>query len=71
MAQTLNIIQIIVAIILIVVVLVQQRGTSLGGAFGGQGDVYASRRGLEKTLFITTIILGVIFVALAVINIVL
>lgn len=71
MDQTLNIIQIVVAVILIIVVLVQQRGTSLGGAFGGRGDVYASRRGLEKTLFILTIILGIIFVGLAVTNIVL
>jgi len=67
----LNISQITVAVILIVIVLVQQRGTSLGGAFGGGGDIYASRRGLEKSLFIATIVFGVIFVGLAITNIVL
>jgi preprotein translocase subunit SecG len=71
MDKILNISQVIVAILLIVVVLLQQRGTSLGGAFGGEGDAYASRRGLEKTLYISTIVLGVIFVGLAILNIVL
>lgn len=71
MDKILNISQIVIAILLVVVVLLQQRGTSLGGAFGGEGGAYASRRGIEKTLYVSTIVLGVIFVALAILNIVL
>ena len=64
----LNIIQIIVSIILIAVILLQQRGTGLGAAFGGEGNIYRTKRGLEKSLHIVTIILVVIFLATAVLN---
>jgi protein translocase SecG subunit len=40
----------------------------LGGAFGGEGNVYRGRRGAEKVLFMATIILGIIFVGSAIIN---
>ena len=63
------IIQIVLAVLLMVVILLQHRGTSLGGAFGGEGAVYRSRRGAEKFLFFATIIIAVIFVLLALINI--
>jgi len=63
------IIQIVLAVLLMVVILLQHRGTSLGGAFGGEGAVYRSRRGAEKFLFFATIIIAVIFVVLALINI--
>lgn len=51
------------AILLILTILLQQRGTSLGGAFGGEGNVYLSRRGAERVLFIITILVAVLFVA--------
>lgn len=54
---------IIVSILLIISILLQQRGTGLGAAFGGEGNVFASRRGFEKVLFILSIILaGLLFV---------
>ena len=68
MNKTLNIIQIIIACLLVASILLQHRGTSLGGAFGGEGNVYRSRRGAEKFLFYTTIVLGFIFVVMAVVN---
>ena len=68
MSQTLLIIQIVVAILLISAILLQHRGTSLGGAFGGEGAVYRSRRGAEKFLFYLTIILALVFVLLALAN---
>lgn len=43
-----NIVQIIIAVLLTVAILLQQRGTGLGGAFGGEGGVYYKKRGLEK-----------------------
>jgi len=69
MTKVLTIIQIVSAILLIITILMQQRGTTLGGAFGGESAVYSARRGPEKFLFILTIILAVIFLATAVFNI--
>jgi preprotein translocase subunit SecG len=66
--NALTIIQIIVTVLLIASILLQERGTTLGGAFGGEGNVYRGRRGIEKFLFMATIILGVIFVGLAIAN---
>lgn len=57
-----NIVQLVTAVVLIVFVLLQQRGSGLGGAFGGGGEVYQTKRGVEKGLFIATIIVGVLFV---------
>ena len=51
------------AILTILLILLQQRGASLGAGLGGSGELYTKRRGLEKSLFITTIVFVVIFVA--------
>lgn len=61
-------IQIVVAILLIGAILFQQRGVGLGSAFGGEGGIYRTKRGLEKILFISTIILGALFVLLAILG---
>lgn len=50
------------AILLILLVLLQQRGASLGAGFGGSGELFTGRRGLEKSLYNATIVLAVIFV---------
>lgn len=71
MTNLFNYLQIAIAILLIVAILLQHRGTSLGGAFGGEGNVYRSRRGAEKFLFYATIVLALLFVGLAVANILL
>lgn len=68
MQTALNIIMITAAILLMIAILLQERGTTLGGAFGGEGNVYRGRRGIEKVLFIATIIFGIIFVGTAVVN---
>jgi len=43
--------------------LMQNRGAGLGGVFGGSGGVYLSKRGLEKKLFIATIVISILFFA--------
>ena len=53
---------IITAILSILLILLQQRGASLGAGFGASGELYTERRGLEKSLFITTIVVITIFV---------
>ena len=49
-------------VLLILSVLLQQRGASLGAGFGSSGELYTTRRGLDKSLFDTTIVLGFIFI---------
>ncbi len=53
--------QIILSIALIVVILMQARGTGLSGTFGGDSAVYRSRRGIERRLWQFTVVLGVLF----------
>ena len=64
----LNIIQIVIALILIADILLQQRGSGLGAAWGGGSEVYHTKRGMEKILHYATIILSIIFLVTAVIN---
>jgi preprotein translocase subunit SecG len=60
---------IIVSVVLILVILLQTKGSSFSGAFGGDtGSIYRTRRGVEKTLFQFTIATGVVFVILAIIS---
>lgn len=61
MLKYLQIVQIIVSLSLVVAVLLQAKGAGLGGIFGGEGGIYKSRRGVERTLFNVTIGLVVIF----------
>lgn len=50
------------AVLLVAAILLQQRGASLGAGFGGSGELYTTRRGLDKNLFEATIVLAVIFI---------
>lgn len=50
------------AILLILLILLQQRGASLGAGLSGSGELYTERRGLEKSMFNVTVVLAVIFV---------
>ena len=61
-----NIAQIIVAIGLIIIILLQAKGTGLGGIFGQADTVFRTKRGVEKTLFNLTIALTVVFVLLSI-----
>lgn len=60
--------QIIVAVVLILVLLLQVRGGGLGGIFGQADTTFRTRRGLEKTLFQFTIVLVVVFIVLAILS---
>lgn len=50
------------AILTVLLILLQQRGASLGAGFGSSGELYTTRRGLEKSLFVATIVFACIFV---------
>jgi preprotein translocase subunit SecG len=65
----LRLVMIIVSIVLTLVILLQTKGSSFSGAFGGDtSSIYRTRRGVEKTLFQFTIGVGVLFVVLAIIS---
>jgi preprotein translocase subunit SecG len=68
METYLYIAQIVVAVALILLALLQVRGGGLGGIFGQADTVYRTKRGVEKTLFQLTIVLVVIFIVLSIVS---
>lgn len=62
MGTLLQYVTLIVGVLITVCILLQQRGASLGAGFGSSGELYTTRRGLDKNLFETTIVLSVVFV---------
>lgn len=50
------------AVLMLVAILLQQRGATLGAGFGSSGELYTTRRGVDKNLFEVTIVLAVIFI---------
>jgi len=62
--------QIVLAVLLIAGIVLQQRGASLGGAFGGDNfaSTFYKRRGAEKFLFTATIFVSILFVGAAVLS---
>ena len=68
MESATHIVQIITAILLITVVLIQVRGQG-GGLFGSSESTYRTRRGIEKTLFQFTIVLMVVFLSTSILSV--
>ena len=58
----LQIIMIGSGVLMVLAILLQQRGATLGAGFGSSGELYTSRRGVDKNLFEATVVLAVIFV---------
>ncbi|MBI2590986.1 MAG: preprotein translocase subunit SecG [Candidatus Blackburnbacteria bacterium] len=58
----LSVAQVVLGILLIVFILIQNRGAGMGSSWGGSGEFYATRRGFEKLLFRATIITAILFV---------
>lgn len=70
MSTYLNIVQIIVSIVVIVVVLLQSRGSGFSATFSSDTSIYRTRRGVERTLFNATIALAVLFIAVSVASVI-
>lgn len=72
MRTLLNYIAVIAAALMVLCILLQSRGQSLGMSFGGSSDTnfYRSKRGAEKILFNATIVFAVIFVAAVLLSLV-
>jgi len=61
------IVYIVIAVLVIAFILLQGRGAGLGSAWGGGGETFTTRRGVEKLTFNLTIFLVVLFLALSIV----
>lgn len=68
MDKILGTVQAVLAVLLVVAILLQNRGAGLSDTFGGSGNIYQTKRGFDKFLFIATIIFAVAFVGVAFVN---
>ena len=66
MRSFLTIFQIVVAALLSLTILMQEKGVGLSATFGGGGEFYRSKRGIDRVFFILTIILSALFISLSV-----
>lgn len=66
-----GIITIIAGVLMTLAILLQSRGASLGAGFGSSGELFTTRRGVDKNLFEVTIVLAVVFVGSLVISLLL
>lgn len=70
MSEIIGIVQIVISLLLMATILLQQRGGGSSAIMGGTGASYYTKRGFEKILFISTIVLAALFLIAAIINIV-
>jgi len=68
--KILQISQLVLAVLMGVAILLQQRGSGLGGAFGGSSNVFSTKRGIDKTLFRATIVIAVLFFLVSLLSLV-
>lgn len=68
--KILAIVQIVLAVLLVIAILLQQKGSGLGAAFGGLSNIYTTKRGIDKILFQLTIAFAILFFVVAVVNLV-
>jgi protein translocase SecG subunit len=70
MNQVIFLVQVVIGVLIIAVILLQQKGSGLGSTFGGDVSFYRARRGTEKLLFYTTIFLTVFFVLFSILGLI-
>ena len=68
MPDFLTIIQLVAAILMVALILMQSGGAGLGSSFGGGGDAYMTKRGAEKTVFRLTIAFAFVFVVIGIVR---
>lgn len=56
-----NVIQIVLSILLTFAILLQQKGSGLSGVFGGSSNIYSTKRGVDKILHYSTVVIAIIF----------
>lgn len=60
---------VIIAVLLVSAILLQSKGVGLSAAFGGGGEIYQTKRGAEKAIFILTIVLAFVFTVTSLLNV--
>ena len=65
----LSVSQMALSALLVACILLQARGTGLGASFGGEGNVYRTKRGVEKRLFQATIVIAILFFGISLANV--
>ena len=65
-----NIVQLVIACLIIILILLQQKGTGLSGVFGGSSNVYSTKRGVDKIFHYATIVFVAIFFILSLVRLV-
>lgn len=65
LSSIISILQIVLAVLLIGAILLQQKGSGLGGVFGGSSNIFSTKRGIDKALFQATIVISIIFFGLS------
>ena len=70
MDKIFEIITIVSMVLMTILILLQTRGASLGAGFGGSGELFTARRGVDKTMYQVTIILAILFIGSLVLGIV-
>jgi len=71
MKNILYFVQIGISLVFILLVLLQAKGVGLGRAWGGGGDFYKSRRGVEKIIFNLTVLFAFLFLLSSILNFIL
>jgi preprotein translocase subunit SecG len=66
-----RIVTLVSALLLVLFILIQSRGASLGAGFGGSSEIHVTRRGVDKTVHQITIILALVFALSIILGIVL
>lgn len=61
--------QIVLSVLVIGLILIQSKGTGLSGVFGGEGNVFRTKRGAERIIFIVTIVSVALFFGVAILNV--
>lgn len=67
----LQVVTLVSAVLMVTCILLQARGASLGAGFGSSGELFTTRRGVDKSLHEATIVLAVIFVLSILVNLIL
>ncbi len=68
MKPVISLVQIVLGVLLIIVIIIQQKGAGMGSAFGADLGFYRTKRGAEKLLFYATIVLSALFVLSSIIG---
>lgn len=68
--QIISFIQIVLGVVLIILIILQSKGTGLGTTFGGDMGFYGTKRGAEKGLFVLTIIVSIVFLISSLIGVI-